>query len=513
MSRPFAAIRFLPFLAPLALLAACGQPELETADRAAAEAGRAIAERLEAPPDRYSSIRVADRPYVGLTALPEDLQRRGLLPAEPVTLPLRGDETDGVLARRLEAALDGMRVSFAGPAPEGVPPALGVSRDALSPAGDLWTGPPADLLDAWTEARGYEWRHDPEAERVAVIRSRTAIFRINALAGSQSYEASSSTQDREGEDGAANLTRQQVAARAQYEPWKEIAGQLKALLDEGTRVSVAPSSASVAVRGLPREIARVRRFLAHLNREVLRPVSLTAHVYTVRYERSADYELGVLAALQRIGRGGAGGFNVEVGEGKVALVKPGRSAEDTLQATLRALSQAGNASRTLTADVPSLNGRPAQFFELFNESYLKEVRTTVTDGAAQTQLIPGTISSGFSLSYLPRITGPDEVLVRLFASLQDRPAFREFASASQRIQLPAYAARAVQVTQRVRRGETLVVTGFRDRAASSDRTGSFLATLPAPEGGREASLRRFEQVLLVSAEIGDPLGISEGEEL
>ena len=114
MSRSIAALRF----APLALLTACGQPELETADRAAAEAGRAIAERFEAPPDRYSSIRVADRPYVGLTALPEDLQRRGLLPAEPVTLPLRGDETDGVLARRLEAALDGMRVSFAGPAPE-----------------------------------------------------------------------------------------------------------------------------------------------------------------------------------------------------------------------------------------------------------------------------------------------------------------------------------------------------------------------------------------------------------
>ena len=124
MSRRFVAIRFLPL--PLALLVACGQPEFETADRAAAEVGRTITNRLEAPPERYSSIRVANRPYVGLTALPEDRQRRDLLPAEPVTLPLRGDETDGV------------------------PPALGVSRDALSPTGGLWTPPPppADLLDA-----------------------------------------------------------------------------------------------------------------------------------------------------------------------------------------------------------------------------------------------------------------------------------------------------------------------------------------------------------------------------
>ena len=509
MSRPSAAI--LPFL-PV-LLAACGQPELQTADRAAAEAGRAIAERLEAPSDRYSSIRVADRPWVGMTALPEDRQRRGLLSAEPVTLPLRGDETDGVLARRLEAALDGTRISFAGSAPEGVSPAIGVSRDALSPAGDLWTGPPANLLDAWTAARGYEWRYDPDGLRIVVLRSRTVVFRIAALAGVQTWAVSSSARDREGQDGSANLTSQQVSAEARYEPWQEIAAQLKALAGERTRISVAPSSASITVRGLPREIARVRNFLAYLNREVLRPVTITAHVYTVRYERSADYELGMLAALQRIGTGAGGGFDVEVGQGRIGIVKPGTGAEDTLQATLRALSQAGTASRVLSADVPSLNGRPAQFFELFRESYLKEIRTTVSDGAPQTQLIPGTISSGFSLSYLPRITASDEVLVRLFASLQDRPAFTEFASASQRIQLPAYAARAVQVTQRVRHGETLVITGFRDRAASSERAGTFLSALPFPEGKREAGQRRFEQVLLVTARIGDPLGISEGEEL
>ena len=32
-----------------------------------------------------------------------------------------------------------------------------------------------------------------------------------------------------------------------------------------------------------------------------------------------------------------------------------------------------------------------------------------------------TVSSGFAVSYLPRITGPGEALLRLFASLRDRP--------------------------------------------------------------------------------------------
>ena len=73
---------------------------------------------------------------------------------------------------------------------------------------------------------------------------------------------------------------------------------------------------------------------------------------------------------------------------------------------MRALNRAGTVSRVLSADIPSLNGKPAQFFELFKEAYLREQRTTAGEGIAQTELVPGTVSSGFAVSYLPRITGP-----------------------------------------------------------------------------------------------------------
>ena len=36
-------------------------------------------------------------------------------------------------------------------------------------------------------------------------------------------------------------------------------------------------------------------------------------------------------------------------------------------------------SRVLSADIPSLNGKPAQFFELYKEAYLKEQRSTAGD--------------------------------------------------------------------------------------------------------------------------------------
>ena len=99
--------------------------------------------------------------------------------------------------------------------------------------------------------------------------------------------------------------------------------------------------------------------------------------------------------------------------------------------------------------------------------------------------------------------------MRLFASLRDRPSFTAFTSNNQTIQLPAYASRAIQVTQKIGRGETLMVTGFSDRSAAAGRSGTFDADLPLPEGGRKASTARIEQVLLITADIGEPLGIAE----
>ena len=506
----------LPLLLPAAL-SGCGLAEVEDARLEAGTVDREIAAFRAAPAGpRHYAVRVVDRPYVGLEPVAED--RRGRLPerflsADAVTLPTAGIDRAGALAARIEAAT-GLEVRVVGAAPaaekgDGAPAPQsfgGAWADGLSPDGGVWTGPLDRLLDAWTEAAGFEWRYDEDEGSIEIVRSLSAVFRVNALAGEQRYAASSSTRGREGEDGAATLASQSIATETAYRPWPEIEEQLKGLVGSGTQVAVAPSSATVTVSGLPRDMRRVRAYLGYLNREVLRPVTLSVHVYSVSFEREADYGLGLSFALKRLFGSSLG---LTAAGDAVALIKPGPATGDTLAAAVEALSAAGAASRVLSADVPSLNGKPAQFFELVEQAYLRELRTTSGDGVAETQLVPGTVSSGFALSYLPRITGPDEVLVRLSASLRDRPTFTAFTSDDRTIQLPAYGSRAIQVTQKIGRGETLVVTGFSDRGASSERAGTFDADLPLPNGRRKADLVRAERVLLIAAEVGAPLGVSQ----
>jgi len=125
------------------------------------------------------------------------------------------------------------------------------------------------------------------------------------------------------------------------------------------------------------------------------------------------------------------------------------------------------------------------------------------------ELTPGTVSSGFGLSFVARIVAPDEVLARITATIQDRPEFAAFGAAGNQIQLPSGGRRAIVVTQRIARGETLLLTGFRDRSSSGSREGTFHPDVPLPEGGVDTDIARVETALLVTADIGQPLGLSE----
>ena len=496
-----------PSVALMALLAlsGCGLTAVEDArDEARSVARDAAAARPAAPDPGYVTVRRVDRPYVGLE--PVEADRQGTLPErflgdDAVTLPLAGARDEAVLAARIEAAT-GLAVRFVGAARADAATAFS-APDGLSPNGGIWTGPLDRLLDSWTEAAGHDWRYDAEAGRIEIVRALTAVFRVNALAGAERHGASSSTHDRAGDEGSSSLSAQSIESETVYDPWPEIEAQLAGLVGEETRVTVSPASAAVTVSGAPRDVRKVRRFLAYLNREVLRPVTLSVHLYSVRFERETDHGVD-LSVSELLGSS----VGLAVAGDTVSLIRPS-GAVDALAATVRALSRAGTVSRVLSADIPSLNGKPAQFLELTNEAYLKELRTTAGDGVAQTELVPGTVSSGFALSYLARITGPDEVLVRLSASLRDRPRFTTFTWDGHTIQLPAYGGRAIQVTRKIGRGETLMVTGFSDRGAVSNREGSVDADVPLPFGGRSARLVREERVLLIAAEIGAPLGIVE----
>ncbi|MCY4320469.1 MAG: hypothetical protein OXE76_15100 [Alphaproteobacteria bacterium] len=377
--------------------------------------------------------------------------------------------------------------------------------DELAGGAGVWSGPLNRLLDAWTEAAGYRWRYDGDAGLVEVVRSETRIFGVHALSGKQTYGVTTTTQGSGGE-ATAGSSSQSISSETTYDPWEEIGPQAVAAAGAEGTVSISEAAATVTVTGLPRAVERVRAYLEHVNRHVLRPVTLSVHLYSVRFDRGSDYEVGLTGLLPEVF---GSNFQIGIEGGSISLVKPVTANTNTLRATVGALRKIGTASRVLSVDVPTLNGRPAQFYDLLDQAYLKEISTTVEDGVRSYELTPGTVSSGFGLSFVARIVAPDEVLARITATIQDRPEFTVFGASGNQIQLPSGGRRAIVVTQHIARGETLLLTGFRDRASSGEQSGTFHPAIPLPEGGADADIARIETALLVTADIGQPLGLSE----
>ena len=234
-------------LSAVLALGGCGLTAVEEArEEARTVAREAEALRTALPDSGYVTVRRVDRPWVGIEPIEED--RRGTLPrrflaGDAVTLPLVGAHDEAVLAARIEA-VTGLAVRFVGAARESA--AAFAAPDGLSPSGSIWTGPLDRLLDAWVDAAGHEWRFDADARRIEIVRARTAVFRVNALAGSERHGASSSTQDQAGEDGSASLSAQSIESETVYDPWPEIEAQIAGLVGEETKVTVSPASASVS---------------------------------------------------------------------------------------------------------------------------------------------------------------------------------------------------------------------------------------------------------------------------
>lgn len=461
----------------------------------------------------YSVLQIdAARPFTGLSVLePPPPQIPPQWAADDaISLSLAGTLGDQVVASLIEAAT-GVRVHFVGLRPVEAPDdPFGLPTTAL-PEGGIWTGPLDELLDMWTATRGYGWLWEPETESVSVTRSQAVAFTLNALAGTQTVSGTTSTTETAGEGASTNLANQSMAASANYDPWTEVTDQLSAVLDPSASIAAAPSTASLTVSGLPRDVDRARTYLAWLNRTILRPVTVTFAIYRVAYETGADYELGVAGTLERVLGTSAG---LQVLSDQISIVQPGPGI-DSLVAAVTAMETAGTVSRELTATIPSLNAQPSHFFELFSEAYLAEISTSWDEGIRQVTLTPGNVSSGFAMEFVAQIVAPHEVLVRIFASILDRPEFAVFGTNDLRLQLPSFGNRAVQITQTIGRGETLVITGFSDRGTKATGSGTFSADVPFPFGSRLNSDARTEQVLLISAEAGPPMGVVErsGEDL
>lgn len=382
---------------------------------------------------------------------------------------------------------------------------------------------------------GVAWEYD--AGEIRIFRNITKTYTVHALpsnitlssALTADNNAAASTSGGSGgsSSGATGGSNQKVTSDVSVKIWDDITKAVNGIVGSQGSVTTAVSTGTLTVTAPSPVISKVQSYLDGQNERLSRQVSVSIQVLSVQLTDSDNYTLdvaglfsqagnygiafgntagaavslanGVLSSVNGVKTGGGGGANIGVANGPLK----GTSA------LIQALSEKGRVSVRTTTSVTTLNGVPAPVQVANTRGYVASVSVSNYGGnsssgsTSQTQLTPGSVTTGFSMSLLPRIDPDGEGLLMQFAiNLSDlqgaQNGFDTFTTNGSTIQLPNINSRNFVQQAEVPNGSTLVLTGFEQVNDNADRKGTVDPGFMGLGGSQVGSRGRTAIVILMT---------------
>ena len=353
----------------------------------------------------------------------------------------------------------------------------------------LWDGPLAALLDLGAARFGVDWEYRDGV--IQISDERTETFVIHALptttsldsqltttaggsagassAGAGSASAASST------NGAATLGATQ---KASLDVWGEIKTALGVIVGDRGRFAVTPSNGTVTVTASPAVLTQVATYVREQNAILTRQVFVRVRVYQVDATDSDDAALSFNAAFQNAAKTYGLSFvspgtapTSAVGSFTATVIGAG-SQYNGSSALAQALSATTKTSLITELNLSALNNRPVSQQSVRSTTYIAQ--TIVTNGqyTTTTQVTPGSLTTGFTVSLLPRIISGDRILMDYSINLSSLVSLTSQTSGGQTIQLPTTDLDQGMQETELRSGEVLMLNGYISDSAADSRQGT-----------------------------------------
>ena len=500
-------------------LAACGGANLlrDSIQEAHEDADALIDNKVPALPTR-PLVRTHDGPYVSAKRV---ARSESTWLHEPVSVRAARLPFDLCLEEGLAQLSEAPSVAFAAD--------LAEERTA-SVTLDHRGGSFAEFLDLLADASGYGW--EIRAGALHWMAEVTRTFEIRRVPATLSYSVSASAGQQQqnavqlgaGGSGAIRASPQgdaQISLTSAGLFWEDLERTLGQLLGEGDYDPVIDrATGTVVLRGHAGRIRRAGSYIAALNQWLGRQVLLEVQLVTVslKDEQSSGVDWTLVRAAT-----GADGMTIAP-TASSSLAELGAQALGITPATvgidanegewrgtsliLRALSAQGRTSVVNSPRLVVLNGQAAQIQVLSDRGILSGIDVITRETAAlatEVQLQAGVVSTGISVTMLPKIVG-DEVFLHANIIMSDLVEVDTAGTATQTIQLPTVERNQFFQSARLRTGQTLALGGLlENRAVDQSETIARWKWL----GARNNATRRTETVLLITPWLLDRPGPSE----
>ncbi|WP_241136334.1 PilN family type IVB pilus formation outer membrane protein [Achromobacter insuavis] len=388
----------------------------------------------------------------------------------------------------------------------------------------VWQGKPlAGFLDAVTARLGLSWSFKGGAVQISYLQTR--VFRLWARGGETGLETNVTTGNTvtsatpNGAGGGNTTTgvgsSQTTRVSMKSDIVKDIKTNIDSMLTPAGRSSFASSTGALTITDTPEAIERIATYIEAENVTITRNVLLNIKVLEVTLsDRDAlglDWSVVYksLSGNYGINLAGTAGLASDVISGSVSVLDTATGDAKQFsgsKAIIQALSTQGNVQTVREPSVTTLNLRTAPVQISKDTTYVAQSsQTNTANVGSQQSLTPGVVTTGFSMNLLPFITEGNEMLLDFSMNFSPDPTITPVKNEKGEIMLekPEIERRLFQQSTKIRSGQTLVLSGFEERADLGSKRGVGSAGNWWLGGGGTASGRKLVVVILVTPLILD----------
>ena len=444
-------------------------------------------------------------------------------------------------------------------------PATGISANAANVVGGQikpisstrqamrvdFQGRLSQFLNQTSAHFGVSW--DYNAGEIRIFRNVTRTFTVNALPSNinlnASLSADSSTQQASGGQGgqsgggATSSANQKVSSTTNISIWDDISKNVEGIVSSQGRVTTSVSTGTITVTAPSGVIQRVQTYLDGQNERLGKQVTVNVTVLSVEFKDGDNTTVDIGGLFNNAGKFGlALGTPAGVGAGTSAIASLAAAAGGALSgvelnplgrsslaaggagfnvanpnsafngtnAIAQVLATKGRVSLRTNTSVTTINGVPAPVQVANTRGYVQSV--SVSDGttsgsstsSTRTSIQPGSVTTGFSMSLLPRIDPDGQAVmmqynINLSELVGSVNGFELFTSPDGKasVQLPDVNSQNFVQQARVPNGATLVLTGFEQTSNNADRQGSLGDSGFMGLGGHQVGQRKRTAIVVL----------------
>ncbi|MDQ7048086.1 MAG: hypothetical protein Q9M92_00515 [Enterobacterales bacterium] len=364
----------------------------------------------------------------------------------------------------------------------------------------------AQLLDQITARVGlfWQWRNG----RIEVFRNQRKSFIINTSAQKFSQDNSISSNGSGGATGAGvnNQSFQGMKSSRQFDNWGELMSQIKSTLSESGIISDNPSIGSVTVIDTPVSLSKIEYLIDEFNRSLEKRVIIEMHIVEITNIASSDYGVDWEAVIKNLGEeitlNTRGVFTTGNSFVTHTITNPDRRLNSS-KLLVQALAKQGNTSnlRYLSANIQ--NGVPYPFQDIIETHYIASTKNVSTQQSSSTEIITDVVTDGITIFVRPQIASDGRILLSLSYASGSILSLEKVQSENVSITTPRRRLTSAFASSILKDGQTMLLTGFRQTSANTQKSGTIHPDAWLLGGSREDEMTKSELAILIKATLLD----------